>query len=77
MDNKEKTSREMVKEFCDWLIFCSSWKWFRCGNRSQGIEWRTFFSWFFESLPKVFRHLYLGPNDPTIPTNNNIKYPFN
>ena len=65
MDNKEKTLREMCereREYCDLLIFRSSWKWFRCWNRylfSSGATFST--SWFFGLLPKVFRLLYLGP----------------
>ena len=31
--------RERECEFCDLLMFCSSWKWFRNGNRSmEGIK---------------------------------------
>ena len=61
---------EREREFCDLLIFRSIWKWFRCGNpylfSSQGIDCATFStSCFFESLPKVFRLLYLGPTRPT------------
>ena len=73
---------EREREFCELLIFRAGWKWSRCGNcklfSSHGIEWRNFFtSWFFESLPQVFRLLYLSPTHPTPPINNKIVYPFN
>ena len=75
MNNKEKRLRESVKDSASFLTCI----YFVLVANGPDVGIVTFFlytelngatfstSWFFESFPKVFRLLYLGPTRPTKP----------